>query len=317
MISSAPAPLQKPRPPSGSLGRGLLRALRPRQWPKNGIIFLALLFTVNQYWTPGNAPLTGALFIRVTAAFVFFCLLSSAEYLFNDVLDAPQDRLHPTKRFRPIAAGIVSPTTALALAGVLGTVSLVGCYLVAPTLAMVAAVYAAITMGYSLGLKHFVIIDVFIIALGFVLRAGAGAVAIGVPISPWLYMCTILGALFLALAKRRNELTLLQADAASHRRNLDEYTPELVDQMINVVTPSTVIAYSLYTFTAETLPGNHAMMVTIPFVLYGVFRYLYLVHSRNMGGSPEEVLLTDRPLIVSVLLWILVSGLVLITYRGA
>lgn len=302
--------------PSGSLPLGLLRALRPRQWAKNGMVFLALLFSVNQYWSLANPAAALDLLLHCTAAALLFCLLSSAEYLVNDVLDAPQDRQHPTKRFRPIAAGVVPVPLALATAAVLLAAGLAGCYLVTPLLAVVGAAYAVMMAAYSLGLKHQVILDVFIIAGGFVLRAAAGAVAISVPVSPWLYVCTVLGALFVALAKRRSELTLLQEGAGSHRRNLDEYSVALVDQMINVVTPSTVIAYSLYTFTAENLPGNRAMMVTIPFVLYGVFRYLYLVHARNLGGSPEEVLFSDRPLIACILLWLLTSAGVLVAFRG-
>ena len=294
----------------------LLRAMRPRQWAKNGMVFLALVFSVNQYWSPGDTAQATNLLLRCAATFVLFCMVSSAEYLVNDVLDAPQDRLHPLKRNRPIASGALSPVVALAAAVVLASVSLVGSYLMSPSLGAVVAVYAALMGGYSFGLKHVVIVDVFIIALGFVLRAGAGAAAIGVPVSPWLYVCTVLGALFLALAKRRAELTLLQGDAGSHRRNLEEYTPALVDQMIGVVAPSAVIAYSLYTFTAESLPSNHAMMVTIPFVLYGVFRYLYLVHTRDLGGSPEEVLFSDRPLLGAIVLWVAVSALVLLAYRG-
>jgi len=294
----------------------LLRALRPRQWTKNGMVFLALVFSVNQYWSPGNTAVAANLLLRCLATFALFCMIASAEYLVNDVRDAPQDRLHPQKRRRPIASGALSPVVALVVAAVLATASLVGSYLMSPALAAVVAVYAVMMGCYSFGLKRVVILDVFVIALGFVLRAGAGAVAIGVPVSPWLYMCTVLGALFLALAKRRAELTLLQGAAGSFRSNLEEYTPALLDQMIGVVTPSAVIAYSLYTFTAESLPSNHAMMVTIPFVLYGVFRYLYLVHTRDLGGSPEEVLFSDRPLLGAIVLWVAVSALVLIAYRG-
>lgn len=299
-----------------SLG-ALVRAMRPKQWAKNGMVFLALLFSVNQYWSPADMPHALTLVMRCAITFALFSVLASAEYLLNDLRDAPQDRLHPKKRFRPIASGQVSPLQAVVLASVLASVGLVGSYLLSPSLLLITGGYGLLMVGYSLGLKQLVIVDVFIIAIGFVARAAGGAVAIGVPISPWLYMVTILGALFLALEKRRHELTLLQGEAAGHRRNLEEYTPQLVDQMISVVASSTVIAYSLYTFTADGLPKNHAMMLTVPVVLYGIFRYLYLVHVRDEGGSPEDVLYSDVPLILCILLWIGLSAWVLLAYRGA
>ena len=294
----------------------LVQALRPKQWAKNGMVFLALLFSVNQYWSPNDLSTAARMLLQGAATFVCFSLLASSVYLLNDLQDAPQDRLHPRKRYRPIAAGKVPPSLAAGTAVVLGAASLAGSYLVSPALLAVTLGYAVLMAGYSYGLKNLVIIDVFIIALGFVARAAGGAVAIGVPISPWLYICTILGALFLALEKRRNELTTLKDDAAGHRRNLEEYSPELVDQMIGVVTSSTVIAYSLYTFTADGLPSNHAMMLTVPLVLYGVFRYLFLVHQRNQGGSPEDVLYSDRPLLACIVLWIAVAAAVLLLFRG-
>lgn len=300
---------------SASMG-ALVRALRPRQWAKNAMVFLALLFSVNQYWSPADLPHALDLIARSTVTFLIFCALASAQYLLNDLKDAPQDRLHPKKRHRPIAAGQVAPGLALGTAAVLAAAGLAASYVLAPPLLLVTAGYAAMMAAYSLRLKHIVIVDVFIIALGFVARAAAGAVAIGVPISPWLYMVTILGALFLALEKRRNELTTLQGNAAGHRRNLDQYTPALVDQMISVVASSTIIAYSLYTFTAEGLPRNHAMMLTVPVVLYGIFRYLYLVHVRDQGGSPEDVLYSDVPLLLCIALWLLLSAWVLLAYRS-
>lgn len=303
---------------AGALALGaLVRAMRPKQWAKNGMVFLALLFSVNQYWSPADLPHALTLVLRCAATFALFSVLASAEYLLNDLRDAPQDRLHPKKRFRPIASGQVSPLQAVVLASVLATVGLVGSYLLSPSLLLITGGYGLLMVGYSLGLKQLVIVDVFIIAIGFVARAAGGAVAIGVPISPWLYMVTILGALFLALEKRRHELTLLQGEAAGHRRNLEEYTPQLVDQMISVVASSTVIAYSLYTFTADGLPKNHAMMLTVPVVLYGIFRYLYLVHVRDEGGSPEDVLYSDVPLILCIVLWMGLSAWVLLAYRGA
>ncbi len=292
----------------------VLASLRPKQWAKNVMVFAALVFSINQYWALADLPL---LAWRSLLAFACFSLLSSGQYLVNDVLDAPRDREHPEKRLRPIAAGRVSPATALVLAGTLITVGLGGAFLLGQGFGWVAAVYVGMMLIYSTSLKHLVIIDVFVIAAGFVARAAGGAVAIGVPISPWLYLCTLLGALFLALTKRRQELVLLQDSAPGHRSNLEQYSLALVDQMINVVTPSTVIAYSVYTFTAEGLPRNHAMMFTIPFVLYGIFRYLFLSHAMGQGGAPEDVLFTDRALLLNIVAWIAVAAAVLVLFRDA
>ena len=295
----------------------LLVSLRPRQWAKNTLVFLALVFSVNQYWTPTDISVTGQLAWKVLFAFLFFCMVSGAEYLVNDLLDASNDRAHPVKRHRPIAAGRVSPALALGSAGLLAASGLAGSFMLAPLFGLVVGSYLLLMGAYSLALKHLVIVDIFVIALGFVLRAVSGAVVIDVPVSPWLYMCTILGALFLGFAKRRQEIVLLQGQAPDHRRVLEEYTPALLDQLIGVVASSTVVAYSFYTFSADSLPRNHAMMLTIPFVLYGVFRYLYLVYKKNQGGSPEEVLFTDTPLLLNIVLWLAVSASVLIAFRGA
>ena len=293
----------------------LVASFRPKQWTKNGLVFLALVFSVNQYWTPADLDTTLLLLRDTFFAFLLFSFLSSAEYLLNDLVDVAQDREHPQKRYRPLAAGRLSPTVVLGSAGLLAAAGLLGSFLLAPVFGLVASGYVALMVAYTLVLKHLVILDVFVIAGGFLLRAVGGAAVIGVPVSPWLYLCTTLGALFIGLTKRRQELVLLQDQASSHRRILREYTPALLDQMINVVTSSTVITYSLYTFSAESLPANHAMMLTIPFVLYGIFRYLYLVHTRNLGGSPEEVLLRDKPLLLDILLWLAVSGAILVMFR--
>ena len=295
--------------------RHFLRALRPKQWTKNLLVYFALVFSVNQYWTPGNPGELATNLTRATAAFLIFCALSSAQYLINDVLDVSKDRLHPRKRHRPIAAGLISVPQAVAGAVALLVVGLIAAVALDPLLGLAGAAYFLLMLGYSFSLKHLVIVDVFAIAAGFVLRAAAGAIAIGVPISPWFYTCTVLGALFLGFSKRRHELVLLEGGAGGHRRILEEYSPHLLDQMISVVTTSTVIAYALYTFTEPNLPSNHAMMLTIPFVLYGIFRYLYLIHQRNEGGSPEEILLRDKPLIVDIVLWIAASVGILFAFR--
>jgi 4-hydroxybenzoate polyprenyltransferase len=298
----------------------VLKSMRPRQWSKNAILFLPLLFTLRQYWRPFT-PEMWRFFALTIAAFVVYSMLSGVVYIINDLVDVEKDRAHPLKRLRPIASGKLDRHTAFSsvliiLAGVL--ISSVLLDLVsqsfeyprgAPVLpvqfpfTLVGIGYFLLQVAYSFYLKQQVILDVFGIAGGFLLRAVAGAVVIQVPISAWLYVVTILGALFIGFSKRRNELLLLEDSAPNHRAILKEYTPELLDEMISVTTASTVIAYSLYTFTAENLPKNHAMMATIPFVLYGVFRYLYLVHVKNEGGSPEELLLRDRPLLATIGLW--------------
>jgi len=296
--------------------RDLLRSIRPKQWTKNLLVFLALIFSMNLYWEPFDLASVGYLLARAAAAFVLFCMVSSSEYLINDLVDVENDRQHPQKRLRPLASGMLKPSYALATAILLLTVSMSLSFWLSRLFGIVVLGYVALILLYSFVLKHIVIVDVFTIAAGFVLRAVAGAVVINVPISPWLYICTVLGALFLGFSKRRHELVLLNDDAPKHRRSLEEYTPQLLEQMIAVVAPAAVIAYSLYTFSAANLPQNHAMMLTIPFVIYGIFRYLYLVHSKNLGGSPEEILLSDLPLIVDIALWVAASSVILFMYRG-
>lgn len=292
----------------------LLRAMRPKQWVKNGILFFPLAFTLNEYWTLFSAEMYRYAGLA-TLGFIIFCILSSAVYLINDVADVEKDRLHPTKRNRPIAAGKVSTSTALAAAAVLTIACLAAGFALSVPFGLVAAAYFVLQLGYTYVLKHIVLLDVFAIAAGFVLRAVAGAVVMQVAISPWLYLVTVLLSLFLGFSKRRHELILLNDQAINHRQILSEYTPELLDQILSVVTSSTVMAYSLYTFTYEKLPRNHAMMVTIPFVLYGIFRYLYLVHLKNAGGSPEEILLGDRPFLINIVLWMLSVVVILSVFR--
>ncbi len=252
------------------------------------------------------------------ATFAIFCALSSAVYLFNDVTDRVSDQQHPTKRRRPVASGQLSATVALAAAGVLGAGGVVAASLVGAGLGVTAGAYLALLLLYSATLKNIVIIDVLTIASGFVLRAVAGALAVDVPISHWLLVCTTLLALFLALSKRRHELVLLAEGAVSHRQILQEYTPYLLDQMISVVTASTLIAYSVYATSAETAArlGTDYLGMTIPFVLYGIFRYLYLVHRKEGGGSPSTLLVTDRPLLACVALWALCVTLILYSPLG-
>jgi 4-hydroxybenzoate polyprenyltransferase len=280
----------------------LLVSLRPAQWTKNLFVFGALLFGQR-----GASPafLDPRSITRAVAAFAIFCALSGVVYLVNDVSDRENDRRHPIKRKRPIAAGEVSPATAIAAAVVLSVVGLGAAYALRPAFALVALMYVVLQTLYSGPLKHMVIIDVLTIAIGFVLRAAAGAVAIDVPISHWLLILIMLLALFLALSKRRHELVLLADGATGHRPILQEYSPYLLDQMIGVVTASTLVSYVVYTVSPETVLKFHTdyLGLTLVFPLYGIFRYLYLVHLKEGGGSPSDMLQNDRPLLACVALW--------------
>lgn len=292
-------------PAERSVVSGLVRSLRPSQWTKNLIIFGGLLFGQRLFDLPSV--------LAASAAFVVFCALSGVVYLLNDVADREADRKHPLKRHRPIASGALSTSTALSAAGVIGVLALGAAFWLRFEFGLFAAGYVALLAFYSGPLKHVVIIDVLTIAIGFVLRAAAGAVVIDVPISNWLLVVTILGALFLALSKRRHELVLLADDATSHRATLQEYSPYLLDQMISVVTASTLVAYAFYTINPETVEKFHTthLGLTLPFLLYGIFRYLYLVHQKEGGGSPAEMLLNDRPLLACVALWALAVALII------
>jgi 4-hydroxybenzoate polyprenyltransferase len=291
--------------PGRSLAFQILLSLRPAQWTKNLLVFAGLLF--------GLKLLDAAAVLRATAAFVVFCALSGVVYIVNDVADRESDRRHPLKSRRPIASGALPVPLAIGVATVLGAGGLAAAYAISPAFAAVAVAYLALQMLYSFALKHIVIIDVLTLAIGFVLRAVGGAVAINVEISHWLLVCTILLALFIALAKRRHEIVLLAGSAANHRPILGEYSPYLLDQMIGVVTASTLISYVFYTISPETQAkfGTAWLGLTIPFPLYGIFRYLYLVHQREGGGSPADLLLTDWPLLACVALWALTVALII------
>ena len=276
----------------------LLVLIRPLQWVKNLILFAALVF--------GGRLFEAHAVVWSLLGFAAFCLLSSAAYVLNDIRDAEKDRRHPEKRLRPIPSGQVAVPTAAAL----GAALLVGAALLSWPLGLdfvgVMVAYAVLQVAYSLGLKNVVILDVMSIATGFVLRAVAGGAAIDVEVSPWLIICTFLLALFLGFVKRRHEVTLLERDAGEHRASLREYSPYYLDQMISVVTASTVVAYAFYTVSPEVREKLHTdeLYLTIPFVLYGIFRYLYVVHQRDGGGDPTRQLMVDPPLWVNVGLWI-------------
>jgi 4-hydroxybenzoate polyprenyltransferase len=271
--------------------------LRPQQWVKNLLLFAGLIFSQNFYHLN--------FLLKSLAAFCLFCLLSSSVYVVNDIIDIERDRKHPLKSNRPIAKGEIKISTAVFLFILLALVSLGFSTLLSPLFALMALSYLVLNLVYSRYLKHMVIIDVMCIALGFVIRAVAGAVVIGVQISAWLIVCTILLALFLGFGKRRHELLLLDTQASEHRTILTEYSPYFLDQMISVVTASTVVAYAFYTLSPEVEGklGTKYMDLTIPFVLYGVFRYLYLIHQKEGGGSPTKMLLGDTPLLVNIILW--------------
>jgi 4-hydroxybenzoate polyprenyltransferase len=290
-----------------STAASLLVSLRPEQWTKNLIVFAALIFS-RQLLDPAALALA-------SAAFLIFCALSGAVYLINDVSDREADRQHPRKQRRPIASGALSPAVALSGAAVLSVAALASAFALKPLLAWTAAAYLTLFVLYTRWLKHVVVLDVMSIAIGFVLRAVAGGVIIGVPVSDWLLVCTLLGALFLGLAKRRHELTLLADGARGHRRILEEYDPYLLDQMIAIVAAATLVAYVIYCVSPETHAyfGTDWLVLTTPFPIYGLFRYLYLVHRKEGGGSPSEMLLVDRPLLGCVALWGV--AVVVIIYR--
>jgi len=291
--------------------RAVFVSLRPHQWTKNLLVFAALAFSKHLFEAD---PL-----LRTLVAFAVFCGLSGSVYLVNDVADLERDRLHPRKKLRPLASGQIGARPALATASLLAALCLAASALLGGPFLVCAAGYLLLNLAYSFRLKNAVILDVIAISLGFVLRAVAGAVAISVHISDWLLVCTFLLALFLALSKRRHELVFLSDGASDHRAILAEYSPYLLDQMISVVTASCLMAYCFYTMAPETLEKYQTdrLSWTIPLVLYGIFRYLYLVHLKEQGGSPTDVLLTDWPLLVDVALWAVAVVLIVYTAGGA
>ena len=276
--------------------RALLKTMRPKQWMKNVLIFTALIFD--------EKLLDLQAFLVTFAGFILFSLISSTVYLLNDITDVEADRLHPKKKNRPIASGELKISTARWAVAFLLAVTIPLAYLLSPSFCLILLFYLVLNLSYSRWLKHIVIIDVFVLASFYVIRVVAGLTLIEVTrFSPWLYVVTTLLALYIGLGKRRAELTLLSDNAQSHRKVLDGYSIPLLDQYITIVSATTIVAYSLYTFSAPNLPANHAMMLTIPFAIYGILRYLYLVQTNHGGGAPEEELLTDRPLQVAILLW--------------
>jgi 4-hydroxybenzoate polyprenyltransferase len=277
---------------------GILKTLRPKQWPKNGFVFAALIFDIKLFQLEP--------FIKTVFGFILLCLISGTIYLINDLVDVEKDRQHPIKKNRPIPSGQVPFGLAVATAVILSAICLPLSFLLDLNFGFIATAYWLLQIAYSLVLKNIVIVDVLTIAAGFVLRVAAGVALVQAErFSPWLYVFTILLALFLGLGKRRQELDMLKDQASNTRSILDEYNLPFLDEMMAVVTAGTVMTYAFYTFSAPNLPSNHLMMLTIPFVIYGIFRYLYVIHVQGNGGAPDEVLLIDRPLQISIGLFML------------
>ena len=299
-----------------SFGKALLISVRPRQWYKNLLIYLAFFFTINEAWMP-NEDIVGTLnlFGTITLAFLIFSALTGAIYLLNDLLDVTSDRLHPKKRHRPIASGRLTLPAAWASAAVLSVFAVGAAFALEPVFGAISCIYALANITYSLFLKHVVLVDVFIISGGMVLRAVAGAAIMQVPISPWLYLCTALAALLLALIKRRSQLVTAGEKAADQRPSLSRYTVDSLDKLIVITATASLIGYSLYTFTAPNLPDNDAMMLTIPFVAFGLFRYIMTSGSADVGENPEDLLMGDRPLMATMLLWLLSAAVILALFR--
>ena len=299
-----------------SIAKALIASMRPRQWYKNLIIYLAFFFTIDEAWSLNtDAQAALSMFGIVTLAFLIFSALTGAVYIVNDVLDAESDRRHPRKRNRPIASGRLNVPTAWGAAAVLTVAGLGAAILLEPAFGAISVLYVVANLAYSLALKHIVLVDVFVISGGMVLRAVAGAAIMEVPISPWLYLCTALAALLLALIKRRSQLATAGEDAASQRPSLSRYTVESLDRLVVITATASFIAYSLYTFTAPNLPDNDAMMLTIPFVAFGLFRYIILSGGAGRGEDPEDLLMGDVPLIATIVLWLASAAVILAVFR--
>lgn len=290
----------------------LVRSLRPRQWVKNGLIFLPLLFSIDLAWSPSDLASLAELLLRVIGASAAFCALSGAVYLFNDLLDRKADREHPTKRFRPLASGEVKVRVAVGALFILGVAALAVMALIKPLLLWVALLYLLVNAGYSLGLKRLVLVDVLLVASGYVFRTVAGALVIGVVPSPWLYTTTGAAALFIVLGKRFAEVRLAGEKPEAQRPVLRHYPAPFVSQLLNIAAATALVSYGLYTIEAANLPANDAMLLTIPLVAFGLFRFLYLVHTSNEAEYPELLIARDPPMVLSVVAWLLTAGLILL-----
>ena len=298
-------------PGAYNLIRAAVLSTRPVQWIKSGLVFLPLAFSLNERWSFDDTELLGELLLRALAGAVIFTALSGAVYIVNDLFDRERDRAHPRKRRRPIASGDFPSAAARPTAVVLIAVSLTGGFLLGTGFGIVCVVFLAINLGYSSFLKGAIILDVMMVSAGYILRVVAGAEVIEVAASPWLYTTIGLGALFIALSKRYSELKSAGTNASSQRSVLEQYSKDFLSQLISVTSTATLVAYALYTFEAANVPENHSMMLTIPFVVFGLFRYLYLVNYTDDAESPERVIIKDKPLVAAVLLWVVTAIVIL------
>ncbi|WP_339235889.1 decaprenyl-phosphate phosphoribosyltransferase [Paenibacillus sp. FSL R5-0517] len=294
MLSSRTSTVSSPATGTGSTVSGLFRLLRPKQWTKNLLLFAALLFSFEE--------IRAETILATLLGFILFSFVAGCVYILNDFVDRDRDRQHPVKKYRPMASGQVNPSHALLFGIILLILSVGTAFMMNPLFGVLCIVYFLLNVSYSFVLKHLVILDMMTIAAGFVLRAIAGGVLIHVPFTPWFLICTMLLSLFLAIGKRRNELTLLEGNTGSHRKVLDNYSITLLDQFNTIVTTATIISYSLFTFTSDR---TIHLMWTIPLVIYGMFRYLYLIHMKSQGGSPDRVLFEDKPILITVILYVI------------
>ncbi len=293
----------------------LVLSLRPWQWMKNGVVLLPLVFSVNTVWRPGDVAHAAGLFQTALAGFAVFCLVSGAVYLVNDVADREGDRAHARRSRRPVASGALSARAALIAAALLMAAGGAWSVLLDAAFALNIAVYAALNLGYSLGLKRVVLLDVMIVAGGYVLRMVAGSVLLGVPTSPWLYMTLGLGALFMVLGKRESETLLAGEGAPRQRAVLGSYSSDLLRLLLGITATGTLLAYGLYIFTSETMPANESMFLTLPLVIFGLFRYLYLIEVEEGAESPELIILKDRPMVLAILSWAIAGVVILLLDR--
>ena len=293
----------------------LLILIRPKQWSKNLIIYFALPFSVSELWAVGDLDQLKFLLIKISAGFIIFCSISGSVYIFNDILDRKGDSNHLIKKLRPIASGSLPISFAIVFAILLLISSTTTAFLISITFGIITLSYWVLMMIYSLYLKKIIFVDILVISMGFILRAVAGAAILQIPISPWLYVCTGLGALFIGFSKRRSEISNSNNNYENQRGALRIYTKPLLDQLISIFASSTLMSYVLYSFLSSNLPQNHSMMLTIPFVVYGILRYVNLVYNKNLGEFPEEIILSDKPLVITITLWIILSLSILVIFR--